>query len=96
MGVEGANLGWHQNPQRLLLAFPLLPYKGQKSGTHQPEGDNVSSFLHPGPAPSTPSTLRPRLTGHSIVKNHLFRALLGNGGAIGHLEVIIWIVIPDP
>lgn len=96
MGMEGTNLGWYQNPQHLLLAFPPLPHKGRRPGSHRPEGDNAPGFLHPGPAPSAPRTLRPRLTGHSIVKKHLFRAASGNGRAIGHPEVVIWIVVPDP
>lgn len=34
--------------------------------------------------------------GHSIVEKCLFIALLGNDSAVGHLEVVIWIVIPYP
>lgn len=40
--VEGTNLGWHQNPQYLLLTFPPLPHEGQRSGSHRPEGDNLA------------------------------------------------------
>lgn len=68
---------------------------------------SISSLFHPslmkdrglvppGLSPSTPSALQSTLTSHSIVKKHLFSAPSGNGGAIGHLEVIFRIVIPDP
>lgn len=35
MGVKGTNLGRHQNPQHLLLAFPALPHRGRRSGSHR-------------------------------------------------------------
>lgn len=92
MGVEGTNPGWPQNPQHFLLAFPPLPHKGWRSGPHKPEGDNAS-FIPP--QPHLPQGLRPRLTGHSKLIKLPLIAFVENGGAIGHPEVIIWIVVPD-
>ena len=55
----------------------------------------VQQLPSPGTCPICSKTLRPRLTGHSIVKKHLLGALFRYGGAIGHPEVVIWVAVPE-